>query len=416
MAYPVANPFRKAIRGQIGRTYTVDAWFNGVPVAGAQGLEPLGGTITDTNKPGVRRVLQSLQLEGDTAMFERLSPLGTQLKVFAHLTYPDRDTVTVPMGVFVIDEVRHAVGDGLISITAPDKWELIRRARFIGPANSVPGTAITDQIASLITGALPGESVAITATSSASVGNLTWDEDREKAILDMAASVAAWAYFDRDGAAVVADIPTRSANADWLIDASLTGSGGVLLDLDLQRSARETVNVVVVTSSAADGEKFPVQVAFDSNPSSPTYAGTDPFTAPGTAGPFGIRVKYIDTPTDTDAAGALAAAQAELNRSIGLASQVNLVQVPNPAVDAFDVIDVQPPSPPLPRVVSTTGGSGFGTGPFGTAPFGEGEGGYPVVEWISEARVERHVVDTVTHPLTVEDQGQPIEARKVIVV
>lgn len=377
MAYPVPAPYSSVIRtGGYGLRYTVDAWFDGAPVAGAQELEPVGGGITDTNRPGVRRNL-SLTLAPIPGLYDLLAPLGAQLKVFSHFTYTNRTEVTIPMGVFVVSKPRITTGGGNISIAAPDKWRRIQLAKFIGPRNSTPGMAVTAQIAELIEEALPGETVTITATSSASVGALTWEQDREKAILDMAASIGAWVYFDRDGAPIVADIPTPGATADWLVDASPTG---VLLGLDREQSDEDTFNVVVATSTAADAEKFPPQVAFDSNPLSPTYAGTDPFAAPETAGPFGIRVKYLDTPTDTDAAGALAAAQAELTRSVALAQQVSLEQAPNPAADAYDVIDV------LPLAERRDLG----------------------------ATTERHVADTLTHPLVVaDDQGLQIDARKV---
>ena len=55
----------------------------------------------------------------------------------------------------------------------------------------------------------------------------------------------------------------------------------------------------------------------------------------------------------------------------------SLTQVPNPAVDAFDTLDVLPPRQryDIPRVV------------------------------------ERHVADTVTHPLAPDGGGQRIEGR-----
>lgn len=380
MPYPVAAPYSDAIRGSVARSYSVNAWFGGAEVDGATDLEPVGGTVTDTTKPGVRRLL-NLTLTRTAGLFDLLSPLGTQMRAYAHITYTNRDTVTIPMGVFVIDRLRRSDGSGTITVTAPDKWVLIKRAKFVGPRNSSPGASVTSQIADLIEEAIPGDTVIVTATSSASVGSLTW-EDREQAILDMAQSIGAWVYFDRDGNPVIADIPTTGAEADWLVDASTTGdAGAVLLDLDLERSSADVANVIVVSSSSADGEKFPAQVAFDDNPLSPTYAGTDPFAAPETAGPFGISVRYIDTPTDTDAAGALTAAHAELARSIGLASQTSVEMVPNPAMDAYDVLDVR--RLPERRDLSTA--------------------------------TERHVADDLTHPLVVDEQGMRVDARKVLI-
>lgn len=377
MAYAVADPFKAAIRGDVRLDYVVDAWFNGSPVTGAQGLPVTSGSITDTNKPGVRRNL-SCEIAPDPGLFDLLNRAGTQLKVSAVVTYTNRATATIPMGVFVAQRGGLKTGGGTITINAPDKWVLIQRAKFVGPANSTAGQSITAQIASLITGASPGDTVTITSASTASVGTLTWAQDREKAILDMATSAALWVYFDRTGSPIVADLPKPGPTADWVSDAS---QSGVLLDLDREFAFDAVDNVVVVTSSAAGAEAFPPQVAWDQATGSPTYAGTDPFAHPETAGPFGISVRYIDTPTATDAAGALAAAQAELLRSIAPAQTVSFDQVPNPAVDAYDTTDVTPLVERRDLPLNTT----------------------------------RFVIDDVSHPLTPGGgQGQQISGRKVI--
>ena len=85
---------------------------------------------------------------------------------------------------------------------------------------------------------------------------------------------------------------------------------------------------------------------------------------------------FYDTPLPLTAAEARQTALTILARTIGLASQVSLEQTHNPAVDAGDVLSVLPPreSSSMPRVL------------------------------------ERHVADTVTHPLSVTGT-QRIEGR-----
>jgi hypothetical protein len=56
-------------------------------------LRPTGGSITDTTKPGVRRVL-NLELAPTPGLFDLLAPVGTLLTVFAHITYMDRRPTT----------------------------------------------------------------------------------------------------------------------------------------------------------------------------------------------------------------------------------------------------------------------------------------------------------------------------------
>ena len=368
------DPYREAIRsGSYALTYIVNATYGGAAVDGAQDLRPTGGTITDTTKPGVRRLL-NLELAPEPGLFDRLSPVGTTLSVTARVQYTDRTTIDIPMGVFDVDSESLSEGGGALSVTAPDKWVRIQRAKFTGPTSSVVGALVTDQIINLVQGALGiYEPVSVLASSTARVPALTWEKDRDKAIQDLAASIGAWVYFDRNGLCTIADLPTIGASADWLIDSS---ASGILIELDRTRSRTNTYNVVVVSSSAADGEKFTPQVQWDADPLSPTYAGPDPVAHPDLAGPFGVSTYFFDTPLPLDALGARFTANTILARTAGLASQASMGSAPNPAMNATDTLDVMPPKEryDIPRVL------------------------------------ERHMADTVTHPLTL-GSAQHIEGR-----
>ena len=369
-AWPPPAPYSDAIRSSSTIAFWASATYDGAPVAGAEELAPIGGSITDTNKPGVRRVL-NLELAGGHTLFDGLAPTGTELAVYCKVTYIDRLSVTFPMGVFDIDTDSLEEGAGKISLTAPDKWVRIQRAKFVQPVSATVGQSVVAQIEDLIRGALGAdEPITVTATSAATMAPITWEKDRDKAIMELAEQIGAWVYFDRFGEATIADIPGAGQEArTWLADAS---QSGVMTSLKRERSRTDTYNVVVVESSSADSELFPTQVVWDTNTSSPTYAGTNPISAPGSAGPFGIVTEYLDSQNLSTTAEAIVAGTAHLQRGAGLSSQVSLGQVPNPAVDAFDAIDVLPPKDSL-----------------------------------SDARVlERHVVDTVTHPLTLGPEQQ----------
>ncbi|MGZ6780295.1 MAG: hypothetical protein ACXVGO_15030, partial [Mycobacterium sp.] len=362
------NPYRDAVRnGGVSWTYLVSASRGGVPVAGATDLRPTGGSITDTSKPGVRWTL-SLELAPSPGLYELLVPEGTRLSVTARATYLNRTSYDIPMGVYDVDSEQLAEGGGVLSLTANDKWAIIQRARFMGPASSTRGLTVVAQIIALIRGALGvSEPVTVNTTATTLVPSLTWDKDRAQTIIDLAQSIGAWVYFDRSGVATIDDIRTVGASADWLIDAS---PQGVLTSLTRQRSRSQTSNIVVVTSSASSGELFPVQYIWDNDPNSPTFAGAGAGAGsvrpdPSTAGPFGQVPYFYDSPILPTVDAARKAGRAILARTVGLASQVSLGKVPNPAVQALDVIDVLPPRQR-----------------------------YDIARTL-----ERHVVDTVTHPL-----------------
>ncbi|WP_100499689.1 hypothetical protein [Geodermatophilus chilensis] len=377
MAYlgmPDPGLYRRAIRSPVDWYCSVDAAVNGVPTEGAQDLRPVGGSIIDTTRPGVRRTL-NLELASAPGLFDRLAPTGTTLTARTHVRLANRSWITIPMGVFDVDREQLDDAGGGLSLTAPDKWRKIQRARFIVPTSSTPGLSVTGQITALIRGALGSGEPVITRTKKTNrVGLQTWEKDRDQAIIKLADGIGCWVYFDRNGVATIDDVPTAARSADWLVDSSRMG---VLTALDRQRSRESTRNVVVVSSSATEGELFPTQVVWDDDPSSPTYAGPDPLGRPDLAGPFGVVTYYWDTPLPMTANQARDAGRTILSRVTGLASQVSLGQVPNPAVDAMDALDVLPAREryDLPRAV------------------------------------ERHIADTVTHPLTVDGGAQRIEGR-----
>lgn len=359
MAYPARDPFRQAIRGGLAITYLVDAFYGGLPVASC--LMPTGGSITDTTTPGVRRLL-NLELAPEPGLFNKLAPVGTQLRVRAQVMYQNRSTVDIPMGVFDVDSQSLDEGGGKIGITAPDKWAKIQRARFLWPTGPELGVPVTYQISQLIRAALgPNEPVNVLSTSTATVPSLTWEKDRDRAVIDLAESIGAWVYFDRLGVATVADIPTSGAAADWLVDSS---AAGVMTALTRQKDRSKSYNIVVVESSASSGSLFSTEYVWDFDPASPTFAGTNPGGAID-AGPFGVVPYFYDTPILSSQDAARKAGETLLARGVGLASQVSLGQVPNPAVDAFDVIDVLPPKE----------------------------------RYDMDRIMERHLVDVVTHPL-----------------
>lgn len=374
--WPPGPPFTEAVRnGGVKITYVVDASLGDSPVEGATGLNPIGGTITDTTRPGVRRAL-NVDFAGGEDLHALLQPIGTVLTVTARVEYLNKASIDVPMGVFDIDSASLSYGDGKVSLQASDFWVQLQRAQFLQPFQTNPNLTCVGQAVVLIQAAIGADvTVNVTASSLLKVTDLTEEKDRAGFIIKILASAGAWAYFDRYGVPTIADIPTSGQSAAWLMDAS---PSGVITSLSRESSRTDTRNVVVVSSSASDGEKFPATLVWDDDVSSPTYAGTDPLNHPETAGPFGLVVDYLDDPIIDNTGSAAFAGRALLSQKAGLARQASLGVVPNPAVDAYDVIDILSPR----RV-------------------------------FNQSRVlERHFVDTVTHPLTM-GPDQTLDARSV---
>jgi hypothetical protein len=373
---PDTAGYDRAMRaGGVAIWYTIAASRSGTPIAGATDLRPTGGTITDTIKPGVAKVL-NLEVAADPGLYDLLAPAGTTLTATAHVRMSDRSVVDIPMGVFDVNDQSMAVQDHKITLTAPDKWVRIQRAKFITPQYATPGVSVITQLGALITGALGvSEPVNVGSATSAVMCPMLFEGQRDKVINDIAGWTSQWVRFDRNGTALITWAPSIGPSADWLIDAS---PSGVLVSLDRQRSRTSSFNVVGVVSSAASGELWAPVYAWDSDSTSPTYAGTDPLNHPELAGPFGVVPYVYDTPLTMTSTDAYATALSILSQTTGLASQVSLSATINPAIDAGDVIDVLAPRERYDIPIA----------------------------------VERHLIETVTHPLVIDASAQQhIEGR-----
>lgn len=379
--YPVSARFLDAIRAGGGRWYGyVEAWFAGeqlripdvegravaTPVSGFGvqpfGVSPFGGSVTysfeqgvlplidgavtvDGSTPGVRRVLNATFAPAP-GLWDLLAPVGTELRAFTAIRFPDGTVETVPQGVFDVDVQSISYGaDGKLVITAPDRWVRVQRARFLTP-RQLGGDHFQRQIADLIEEVVPGVAVSDDTPLGGVIPPQTEDRDRAGFIEKVATAGSLDVYFDRTGVPVIRAAPALSTAPVWDVDA---GDKGVLLSADRERNRQKTYNIVVVNGTRNDGASpFPTQYVWDNDPNSSTFAGPGTGAdsvppAPLDAGPFGQRPFFYSSPLLEDAAQAQSAGASILNRVSGLAAQLTLSAVANPALDDGDTIRVTLP-------------------------------------------------------------------------
>lgn len=334
---------------------------------------------------GSRRSLTAT-LAVTPGLWDALEPAGTEIRAFVVVRHLSGVTETVPQGVFPIDVEKMGYGrdNSTLSITAPDRWNLVKNARFLAPRSSSVGVTNRAQIATLLTEALPaGLTVADTGSSTATVPVQTWDRDRDAAISDLAKAASLDVFFDRNGNPVIRDVPVLDPlHPVWTVDA---GATGVLISADRERNRQKTFNVVVVDAPTTDGSApFAPVVVWDNDPNSPTFAGPgagvgglSDLPAASSAGPFGQRPTYYSSPLLKTSGQATTAGQAILARVSGLAAQVTATSVPNAALDDGDTVLVR-----LPRLRRT-----------------------------DSAPVEVHLVDGFTVPLVPSRNPMPITTR-----
>src|SRR5688572_29513696 len=236
----------------------VDVYFGGVLVVSDIQIED--GQVTVNPGAGVRRTLDLTVT--DTALWDTLEPVGTELRPYRGVRYPSGAVEAVPLGVFIVDQHSMSVapGGGVSIRSAPDRWAKVQRARFEIPEASVPTALAVAEAQRLITDAT-GEGVAgNTATSAATVGAMVYDRDREAIVNKLLASAAAEGYHDWDGELVIRDAPLLGQVPAWTVDASATG---VLLGGNRSRDRTRTYNVVVVNCTVLDGQTPPVPVVVE---------------------------------------------------------------------------------------------------------------------------------------------------------
>ncbi len=321
--YPVSATFLAALRQPHTMYVRVDVYYGGSLIQ--SNIEISDGQVTVNPGPGVRRQLDVTV--ADTALWDTLEPVGTELRPYRGIRYPSGTTETVPLGVFRIDAQGMSVapGGGITIRSAPDRWAMVQRARFETPQASNPGELAVNEAADLITAAT-GTGVTNTATSTATVGALVYERDREEIVNKLLSSAAAEGYMDWDGELAIRDVPLLGQVPVWTVDASATG---VLIGGDRSRDRSRTYNVVVVNCSVLDGQTPPAPVVVeDDDPTSKTYVG----------GPMG-RVPYFwNSPVLLTTGQATVAGRAILNRVKGTNAQLDLEAVANPALDRGDVI------------------------------------------------------------------------------
>lgn len=328
--YAVSSTFLDTLRKSHTMYARVDVYRNGGVVYSA--LPFTAGEVQVNSGIGVRRQLsltcprfddKGIDLRGVVGV------IGTELRAYRGITYSGIETPElVPLGVFpVVSRTVDVTDSGDLSITAPDRWAKVQKARFLNPVASVKGATVKAEITRLLTGAVSGVAVNSSAvTSTATVGALIWDLDRDKAITDMADTIGCEVYFDWTGQAIIRPAPLLSASPiSWRVDAdSETGS---MLDGQRGQSSEGTCNVVIVDCTNADGSAvLPRQIVQDNDPASPTYVGT-----------YGQVPYRFSSPLFTSTAQMIAAGTTVLNKLKSAASTLSVTSVVNPAMDRGDV-------------------------------------------------------------------------------
>lgn len=321
MAYPLP-PQAAAL---LGRSHGVTARILG-SVGGSAFVIPVplvsGDVKVDGGSP-VRREL-SCQLRaglGDPVV----DPFSAELRAeYGLVESSSGDVWWVPVGTFVIESTKE-VGPGVVSVKGYDRWRRVANARLTRPVATSGSTAAA--IKALLEDADSRITVDVSAAPPGTHQSSLWERDRSDAVLQLARSIGADVFFNPMGVAVVRRAASISDPSVWQVG---TGTGGTKVSSARGVSTERTYNGVVVIGEPS-GQPPVYGFAYDSAPSSRTRWG----------GPYGKRPRFYRSSLISTQAQATAAAQGLLARALGVARTLDMEALPNPALDAGDVITVE---------------------------------------------------------------------------
>lgn len=296
-------------------------------------LEPVSGSLTQDARRNARWDGR-LQFAGDDLLPRRpgdlLTPFGTRVEVELGLELLDGSVATVPYGTYEVAsaKTRTDAGARVVDVGLIDISDRVERYRFETPLTVASGTDLAAMINAVVTnrtGQNPGVSAVGALLGAARVFGLDPSTAPWSELLDVLDSFSRTAWYNRVGDIQVGAIIPDAATA-YPLDQ--------LTSLSADYDTRPP-NVIVARGEAQD-DTPPVQaVAVDSDPSSPTYAGTGPGTSP-----YGRVTEFFSSPLLETVEQAQSAANTILAGYVGAGATYTLVRPYDPTISAGDVVSV----------------------------------------------------------------------------
>lgn len=319
-----------ALGGPHGVYVHAEVWYAGVKVTDI----PIGGgSVKVTARNRVRRTAEVNVPESwwPTDDTDAIAPYGAQLRIWRGIVGADATLVggSAPQ-VFTgrIETVSRDVYSGTVGLKCSDPAVDINDAQFESPRVGTYGLLITTAIRQLIIEVWPAAVVVDLTDSAATIpAGIMWDTDRGKAVDDLAASIGAEVFCLPDGVTwYIRPVPTLSGTAGWTIT---DGQGGTLVSDSRSMSRIDVANRVIVHVERPGVAPLLVPVTDDSPTSTTRYGG-----------PYGKVVRHWAMPVIGTVAQATTAGRARLARTIGITRTRDITCVPNPALEAGDLIGV----------------------------------------------------------------------------
>jgi hypothetical protein len=296
-------------------------------------IDIIDGTVVIDGTADIRSTLDLTtdvpwpQHVGDLA-----APYGNEIYIKRGIKYGDELIEWVGLGYFRIQEPQQdEVPDGPIKLTGRDRMAGIIDARLLQPVQFAAGATLGNIMSTLVRQVYPNVVIVWDDATDASTltRSLIAEEDRFAFLDDLVRSVGKVWYFDQIGQLSIKTPPSPS-NPVWEV---ASGAGGALVALSRKLTRDGVYNAVVAQGEATDTQAPVRAVAYDNNTNSPTYF----------YGRFGPVPRFYSSSFITTQSQAQNAAATMLRTQLGLAYNVDLTAVPNPALEPYDPVTVRVP-------------------------------------------------------------------------
>jgi hypothetical protein len=352
MMQAVSTNFLNALLGSHQPIARVDAWRDGQLLSPDPGLPISDGSVTITAGQAIRTALAATVADPDGVWIPQadgaLSPYGSELHVSLGVQAGTLvELVSMcwsPITVSTTSERwqtyhKPTGGMALVSrgqatqVTGTDRAQIIAAARFMARTQPVAATVLVE-IGQLLQGVVPWHAPAGLADVAIPSG-ITYDDDRLKAVGDLAAVLNCDVILDSSGTATLitrgeTDTGGQGGAAGqsvWTIPVR----GGAVVTFDRELNADATYNGVIVRGTAFNGATLVGQAVITEGPLAWN-------------GPFGQVPYFVTSATYGTQAQVDSAAKDELARLIVQRSQIVVIScVSNPALEIGDTVTIPAP-------------------------------------------------------------------------
>lgn len=323
-------------RGAVFHSYTAVSGADLYPAIGdtLYDLPVTDGEVRVDASAAVRRVLNNLQIASPDLLpsdaKNPAAPYGSEIRPWRGIRFPNGHIEKVPLGVFRITDadINDDGTPGLV-VNGSDRSRVISRNRFTQPYVIAAGQNYATAIGTLVSDRLPGADILLADTDE-TTPLLVFDveDDPWTHLQDMAKSFGHECLFDANGTFVLR--PQTDPSDEQPVAWYAEGVNSVLLSIDRSLSDEPGYNGVLMRAESTTLPQPIQSLIWDMDPSSPTFAD----------GPYGRVPAFQTSPYINSQTACDTAARAWLVRNIGGTDNVSFSIVPNPALDAGDVVGI----------------------------------------------------------------------------